>query len=152
MSTSIAITLAEYVRGLQRRRRRSARVVGRCRACDRGLDDLPIIHHGTGGCRHCIPMTRQCARCKDTKPLTAFDVQKSTRLGLKIESYCIPCRRQRLRDYYARKATAGNAPARLKWCDTCGKRKAAAQFHRDGRYSDGLLASCRSCRNRARRT
>lgn len=144
-------SLAGYLFSLRRTLDRSPRPIGACPHCQRQLDDVLIRHRRTIGCRHCIPKTRQCARCERPRRLSLFDVHQSKRLGFKIDSYCVPCRRARMRDFYEAKKEAGNPAVKKKTCANCGRSKTARYFYRDGRYADGLEPNCRRCKNAERR-
>jgi hypothetical protein len=144
-------SLAEYLYSMRRSVDRSPRPVGACPNCRRQLDDVLITYRRRVGCRHCIPKTRECARCEKPGRLSLFDVHPDKRLGFKIDSYCVPCRRARMRDFYEVKKEGGNPAVSKKTCASCCRTKAARYFYRDGRYAEGLEPNCRQCKNAERR-
>ena len=140
------LTLARHVDALKRGRAPVAPPTSRCPACG-AAGRVPIITRGRECCAACAPSTRVCVRCRVEKPLTGFDVSRDVRLGLKLETRCVACRRESQRADYQRKMASGHRPVSRKECRTCGRVKPQSVFYRDGRYVDGLLSDCKTCLN-----
>ncbi len=148
----VAVSVAEYE---YRRRRRSMDEVTaprcRCPRCHRMVDNGVLIHfmaerHRAIGCVRCAPATRRCPRCRRVKPLRNFNVAANKRLGFKLESYCQTCRRHRGTSQYARHKAERRRVASAQRCNVCKRMRAASFFYRDGRYTSGLLPTCKTCR------
>ena len=144
----IVISLAEYVRSLKANNVHS--LFGRATTCPHCHSDVAsgiLVRAGRKMyCPTCTPNRRRCASCGQQKPLTEFDVTKSTRLGFKIESYCIGCRQSKRRDQCHDAKDMSTPIAASATCSKCRKTKPRSHFYIDRRYSGGLMVPCKKCR------
>jgi hypothetical protein len=77
---------------------------------------------------------KQCGRCREFLPATAFNVDRAQPDGL--HGYCKPCRRETRR---------ARANVETKCCSTCGELKPVAAFAWRPDSPDGLQYNCREC-------
>jgi hypothetical protein len=86
--------------------------------------------------------------CGTRKPMAAFNVVRSEAQGPQywMDGYCRPCRRAYGLAQYRAALRDGNPPVTRKVCRACGRTKRAGRFARDGRYADGLLTMCKTCK------
>ncbi len=92
---------------------------------------------------------KQCTKCKEVKPATAFSRNKGRKDGL--QSRCKECRKVAASpagraDVAARKAKkAEMRGAGLKKCGRCKEVKPLTAFGRDKGRKDGLVSRCKDC-------
>lgn len=88
-------------------------------------------------------MEKQCRICGETKPETEF---YSNGQGAR-ESYCKPCKIDRVARMARERPRRFQAPEGMKRCQTCHSIKSTDEFHQSTREFDGRSASCRGCVN-----
>lgn len=88
---------------------------------------------------------KRCARCKKTKPLTAFGRRAKSSDG--HDWSCKEC----LAVHYQRRKNRAVVVPDEKQCTKCHATKPAGHFARDNSSSTGLTADCKDCRNQAKR-
>jgi uncharacterized protein (DUF4415 family) len=83
--------------------------------------------------------SKQCGRCKDTKPLSEFNKSRAAVDGLQWE--CRSCSSKSKRQHY-----------HTKECSACGERKFRSEFYKCSNARDGLQARCKPCDKEALQT
>ena len=146
--TTTMVSLAEYVRALKANELDSlAGSPTTCPHCrSEVVTGILISIRRELHCPGCAPTHRQCASCRRSRLLTAFDVTKNPRLGFRIESYCVDCRRTKGRRQYHDAKSLPTPIAGSAQCTQCRKMKPRSHFYVDKRYAGGLLMPCKRCK------
>lgn len=90
--------------------------------------------------------TKRCSRCKQEKPVTGFNKNRSMKDGL--YPYCRECQRAYAREY--KKKTASRNPDEVvvppeKRCPGCGVTRPSSEWYRSRTSRDGLVDYCKPC-------
>lgn len=96
-------------------------------------------------------MNKQCADCKESKPVNSFYKQKGTKDGL--TSYCKVCHKKRYGHKKKPKRELDNGPlvGKEKKCPRCKEVKDYSLYHVDKRKKTGRMAACKTCLNKQKR-
>lgn len=89
---------------------------------------------------------KRCSRCKQEKPVTGFNKDRSRKDGLL--PYCRECHRARAREY--KKKNAARNPDEIvippeKKCSKCGVIRPSSEWPRNRTKRDGLADYCKPC-------
>ena len=141
------LSLAEYILAIQNRT--ADLLVGPPRWCTncrtRDRKGLIIRYRHRLYCSSCIPREKPCAGCGRVFRLARYRVEK-TQTGLRLDSYCPRCARERQRNrYHALKVKRPLESGRV--CTECGTWKSAREFYRHSTSAGGLNPICKRCKD-----
>ncbi|EIE20639.1 hypothetical protein COCSUDRAFT_57208 [Coccomyxa subellipsoidea C-169] len=85
---------------------------------------------------------KKCSGCHDVKPIAEF--HKSKRRFDGYQAYCKPCC-QKLHTTWRDSRPAVAPCVTRKFCGGCKLEKAASEFHKDRKRTDGLQCQCKAC-------
>lgn len=90
--------------------------------------------------------TKRCRHCKQEKPVTEFNKNRSKKDGLRSD--CRECHRAHKREYQKKNAARNPGEVAVppeKRCPECGVTRPVSEWHRSRARPDGLQGHCKPC-------